>query len=58
MFQMRLPKAIAGELKRHLRVGLGVIPKPQARRIADKLAAIAREKFERIEIAMSKTNDD
>lgn len=58
MFQMRLPKAIAGELKRPLRVGLGVIPKPQARKIADKLAAIAREKFEQIEIAMSKANND
>ncbi|MCY0149322.1 hypothetical protein OEG84_23710 [Hoeflea sp. G2-23] len=58
MFQMRLPKAIAGEVKRPIRVGLGVIPKPQARKIADKLAAIAREKFERIEIAMSKANND
>ncbi|AKI02693.1 hypothetical protein IMCC20628_04013 [Hoeflea sp. IMCC20628] len=58
MFQMRLPKTIAGDVKRPIRIGLGVIPKPEARRIADKLAAIAREKFERIEIAMSKANDD
>ncbi|WP_461431494.1 site-specific integrase [Hoeflea alexandrii] len=58
MFQMRLPKSISGEVKRPLRVGLGVIPKPQARKIADRLAVIAREQFERIEIAMSKTNDD
>lgn len=58
MFQMRLPKSISGEVKRPLRVGLGVIPKPQARKIADRLAVIAREEFERIEIAMSKTNDD
>ncbi|PHR18472.1 MAG: hypothetical protein COA37_19895 [Hoeflea sp.] len=58
MFQMRLPKTIAGDVKRPIRIGLGVIPKPEARKIADRLAAIAREKFERIELAMSKANDD
>jgi integrase len=57
LFQMRLPKTIAGDVKRPIRIGLGVIPKPEARKIADRLAVIAREKFERIEIAMSKTND-
>ncbi|WP_412050363.1 hypothetical protein ACK6D9_01405 [Hoeflea sp. Naph1] len=53
MFQMRLPKTIAGDCKRPIRIGLGVLPKVEARRVADQLAAIARQKFERIEIAMS-----
>jgi len=52
MFQMRLPKTIAGDCKRPIRIGLGVIPKAEARRVADQLAAIAREKFKQIGIAM------
>ncbi|MEP3300580.1 MAG: hypothetical protein ABJO05_01255 [Roseibium sp.] len=52
MFQMRLPKTIADDCKRPIRIGLGVIPKAEARRIADQLAAIAREKFKQIEIGM------
>lgn len=52
IFQMRLPKKVAGGCKPLVRLGIGVIPKREARRIADLLAAIAREKFERIEKAM------
>ena len=52
MFQMRLPKEIAPDCKRPIRIGLGVIPKAEARRIADQLAAIARQKFKQIGIAM------
>lgn len=49
---MRLPKKVAGGCKPLVRLGIGVIPKREARRIADLLAAIAREKFKRIEKAM------
>jgi hypothetical protein len=49
LFQMRLPKKVADGCKPLIRLGIGVIPKREARRIADLLAAIAREKFERIE---------
>tara|TARA_R110002020_G_scaffold364263_4_gene576641 strand:+ start:28160 stop:29317 length:1158 start_codon:yes stop_codon:yes gene_type:complete len=57
MFQMRLPKTIADDCKRPIRIGLGVIPKAEARRIADQLAAIAREKFKQIGIAMAEVDE-
>jgi len=53
MFQMRLPKEIAPDCKRPIRIGLGVIRKAEARRIADQLAAIARQKFKQIGTAMA-----
>ncbi|MBC7281688.1 hypothetical protein [Hoeflea sp.] len=57
MFQMRLPKEIAPHCKRPIRIGLGVIPKAEARRVADQLAAIARQKFKEIGIAMAEVDE-
>lgn len=57
LFQMRMPKSIAGAVKRPIRIGLGNLPKPEARRIANHLAAIARCEFEKIESAMTQAED-
>jgi integrase len=49
LFQIRLPKEIGGGRgSRPIRISLGTIPKQRARMLADRLASIARIKFDKL----------
>lgn len=58
VFQLRIPASAGGRGLRPIRIGLGVLPKREAREIADRLAAVARVKFRELAKSMVGTEPD
>ncbi|MCD2176098.1 hypothetical protein [Rhizobium sp. C4] len=58
VFQLRIPASVGGRGLRPIRIGLGVLPKREAREIADRLAAVARVRFRELAKSMVGTEPD